>query len=90
MIHKKELIRKLDRKYNWIQSHEGGSLWSARVFRDEDLNDIATGIIFQIAYFEYKGKKYNLDELIEVAADNYPVNHLYTVEEFNISRGITN
>ena len=74
MIHKKELIRKLDRKYNWIQSHEGGSLWSARVFRDEDLNDIATGIIFQIAYLEYKGKKYNLDELIEFAANEVNLN----------------
>ena len=72
-MNKTDLIKKLDRKYNWIGN------WKSTVFNQDELNDIATGVIMQIAYAEYKGNTYNLDELIEVATNERnlnPINYL--------------
>jgi hypothetical protein len=78
-MNKTDLIKKLDRKYNWVGSEEYGSLWSATVFSQDELNDIATGVFMQIAYLEYKGETYILDELIEIATNERnlnPINYL--------------
>ena len=72
-MNRTDLIKKLDRKYNWIGN------WKSTVFNQGELNDIATGVIMQIAYSEYKGNTYNLDELIEVATNERnlnPINYL--------------
>ena len=72
-MNKTDLIKKLDRKFNWVGN------WKSTVFNQQELNDIATGVIMQIAYMEYKGNTYNLDELIEVAANERnlnPINYL--------------
>ena len=72
-MNKTDLIKKLDRKYNWIGN------WKSTVFNHAELNDIATGVIMQIAYADYKGNTYNLDELIEVATNERnlnPINYL--------------
>ena len=72
-MNRTDLIKKLDRKYNWIGN------WKSTVFNHAELNDIATGVIMQIAYADYKGHSYNLDELIEVATNERnlnPINYL--------------
>ena len=77
-MNKTDLIKKLDRKYNWI-SASGGGLWKSTVFSQDELNDIATGVFMQIAYLEYKGETYILDELIEIATNERnlnPINYL--------------
>ena len=79
-MNKTDLIKKLDRKYNWISAGPGCSLWKSTVFSQDELNDIATGVFMQIAYLEYKGEvSYNLDELIEICTNERnlnPINYL--------------
>ena len=76
-MNKTDLIKKLDRKYNWISAGPGCSLWKSTVFTQEELNDIATGVFMQIAYLEYKGEvSYNLDELIEFAANQVNLGYI--------------
>ena len=73
-MNKTDLIKKLDRKYNWVGN------WKSTVFNQQELNDIATGVFMQIAYLEYKGEvSYNLDELIEICTNERnlnPINYL--------------
>tara|TARA_B100002019_G_scaffold217303_1_gene189988 strand:- start:291 stop:602 length:312 start_codon:yes stop_codon:yes gene_type:complete len=79
IMNKTDLIKKLDRKYNWISAGPGCSLWKSTVFNQQELNDIATGVFMQIAYLEYKGETYILDELIEIATNERnlnPINYL--------------
>tara|TARA_B100000073_G_scaffold44244_1_gene32926 strand:- start:368 stop:586 length:219 start_codon:yes stop_codon:yes gene_type:complete len=67
-MNKTELIQKLDRKYNWVGN------WKSTVFNQNQLNDIASGVIMQIAYHDHERKTYNLDELIEFAANQVNLN----------------
>ena len=76
-MNKTELIEKLDRKYNWINC--GGGDWKSTVFNQNQLNDIASGVIMQIAYYDHEGITYNLDELIEICTNERnlnPINYL--------------
>ena len=73
-MNKTDLIKKLDRKFNWISAGPGCSLWKSTVFTQGQLNDIATGVFMQIAYLEYKGETYILDELIEFCANEVNLN----------------
>jgi len=79
-MNKTDLIKKLDRKYNWISAGPGCTPWKSTVFNQQELNDIATGVFMQIAYLEYKGEvSYNLDELIEICTNERnlnPINYL--------------
>ena len=73
-MNKTDLIKKLDRKFNYI--NYGGGDWKSTVFTQGQLNDIATGVFMQIAYLEYKGETYILDELIEFCANEVNLNYI--------------
>ena len=73
---KKDLIKALDRKYNWVQGSPYGSLWRATVYTQEDLEKIADALDMQLHLRledteEEQVSKYDFEIILETVINFY-------------------